>query len=244
MLQIESMISYEGGALWSCASGRSDAFPILLCSGGPGCCDYLKPVADLLDDKYHMIRFEQRGCGRSTAVGQYDLTTAVEDIERVRKHYGIERWVAGGHSWGSNLALVYALAYPDSVQALLYVAGTGIHDNRHWIEEFHRNADEIGEQLPEMDYPFNPEVNYEGNRALREFGRSADFYSRIAKLTIPALFIIAGNDIRPSWPAEQLANLMPNATIYTMNNASHYLWVDRPSELQSVLIKYLSALRA
>ena len=243
MDQAECMIPYDGGALWSCASGRSDAYPLLLCSGGPGCCDYLKPVADMLDDKFRVIRFEQRGCGRSTADGKYDLATTVEDLERVRQYYGIERWIVGGHSWGANLALVYALTYPDKVQALLYIAGPGIHDNRNWSEEFHRSVDEKGEQLPEMDYPFNPEVNDEGNRTVREFGRRSDFYSRISKLNIPTLFIIAENDIRPSWPTEQFANLMPNATSFTVKNASHYLWLDNPSGLQSVLTEYLSGIQ-
>ena len=139
-----------------------------------------------------------------------------------------------------NGILVYTLTYPDRVHALLYIAGPGIQDSRHWYEELYQNADEKGEQLPEMDYPFNPEVNDEGNRTVQEFGRRADFYARISKLHIPTLFVIAENDIRPSWPAEQLANLMPNATSVTVKNASHYLWLDNPKGLQSVISEYLS----
>lgn len=90
MNQTETYIAYNGGALWSCESGPGNAPPILLCSGGPGCCDYLKPVADMLDNDHRVIRFEQRGCGRSTADGQYALATAVEDMERIRRHYGID----------------------------------------------------------------------------------------------------------------------------------------------------------
>ena len=121
MKQIESYVKYDGGTLWSCESGSSSTVPVLLCSGGPGCCDYLQPVADMLDNDYRVIRFEQRGCGRSSADERYDLTTAVEDIERVRKYYGIKQWVVGGHSWGANLAFVYAMSYPKRVQALLYI---------------------------------------------------------------------------------------------------------------------------
>ena len=242
MKQTEAYIEYDGGILWSCESGRSDARPVMLCSGGPGCCDYLKPVADMLNHDYRVIRFEQRGCGRSTADGKYDLITAVEDIERVRLHYGIEQWVVGGHSWGANLALVYAMTYPERVQALMYIAGNGIHDNRHWSEEYHRNADEIGEYRPDMEYPLNPEVNVEGNRTLREFGRSHDFYQRISKMFMPALFVMAENDIRPSWPAEQIANLMPNAQYVTVRNASHYIWLDNANDLQKTLSDYISGL--
>ena len=235
----ESHIPYNGGTLWSCESGPKDALPILLCGGGPGCCDYLEPVANMIDNEYRVIRFEQRGCGRSTADNRYDLYTAVEDIERIRKHYGIERWVAGGHSWGANLALVYALTYPGRVIALLYIAGTGIHDNRHWIEEFYRNVDEIGEQLPDFAFPLNVEVNDEGNRTLREFGRRPDFYRSVSDLNVPALFVMAEKDIRPNWPAEQLANLMPNAKIVIIKDAAHYIWFDKADKLSSVLSGFL-----
>ena len=242
MNQRDVYITYDGGVLWTCESGSNNTLPILLCSGGPGCCDYLKPVADMLDSEYRVIRFEQRGCGRSSADDQYDLTTAVEDIERLRRYYNIERWIVGGHSWGANLAFVYAMTYPDRIQALLYIAGNGIHDNRHWSEEFHRNLDERGEQLPEMAYPFNSEVNAEGNRTLREFGRAPDFYVRISRLSMPALFVMAENDIRPSWPAEQLANLMPNARCVKIKDASHYIWLDNAMELNEVLTVYLQQL--
>ena len=44
----ESFVSYDGGVLWSCESGSSDAPSVILCSGGPGCCDYLEPVAKIV----------------------------------------------------------------------------------------------------------------------------------------------------------------------------------------------------
>ena len=132
----ETYVPYDGGTLWTCTSGPDNNPVILLCNGGPGCCDYLEPVADMLNDQYRVIRFEQRGCGRSTADGSYDLTTTVEDIERIREHYGVKKWIVGGHSWGANLAFVYAMTYPERVQALLYISGNGIQNDRHWSEEY------------------------------------------------------------------------------------------------------------
>ena len=58
MEQTENIILIDGGALWSCESGPIDEFPILLCSGGPGCCDYVKPIVDMIDDVYRVIRFD------------------------------------------------------------------------------------------------------------------------------------------------------------------------------------------
>ena len=239
MSKREAFINYNSGKLWSCSSGFDNAPAILLCNGGPGCCDYLNPVAEMLDDKYRVIRFEQRGCGRSTADGQYDLFTAVEDIERVRIHWGIERWVVGGHSWGANLAFVYAMTYPERVQALLYIAGNGVQNDRHWSEEYHRNRDEHSEPQFEMKYPFNDDVNAEGNRTLRELGRTPDFYLRVSKMNVSALFVMAENDMRPNWPAMQLANLMPNAQYVIIKGVSHNLWLDNTESLREVLSEYL-----
>jgi len=59
-------------------------------------------------------------------------------------------------------------------------------------------------------------------------------------MNMPALFVIAENDIRPSWPAEQFANLMPNARCITIKDASHYIWLDNAAGLQMVLLDYLS----
>jgi len=108
---------------------------------------------------------------------------------------------------------------------------------------YHRNRDERGEQSPEMAYPGNTEVNTEGNRTLREFGRTPDFFLRVSKMNMPALFVIAENDIRPSWPVEQLANLMPNARYVKVNGASHYIWQDNAADLQKVLLEYLQGLQ-
>ena len=61
----------------------------MLCNGGPGCCDYLGPVASLIDNNAQLIRFEQRGCGRSAAIPPYNLATSIQDLENIRHHYNL-----------------------------------------------------------------------------------------------------------------------------------------------------------
>ena len=71
---------------------------------------------------YRLVMFDQRGCGRSTPAGELrDNTTQhlVADIERLREHLGIDRWIVSGGSWGSTLALAYAQAHPQRCQALV-----------------------------------------------------------------------------------------------------------------------------
>ena len=57
----ESFVASHGVSIWTIQTGRG--FPVMLCNGGAGCCDYLEPVAKMLDDMTMVIRFEQRGCG-------------------------------------------------------------------------------------------------------------------------------------------------------------------------------------
>ena len=122
----ERMVAVDGAELWVTEQGAGE--PLILCTGGPGSCDYLGPVAAMIDDLVRVIRFEPRGCGRSTTGGPYDVATCLADLEALRRHFGYERWMIGGHSWGAFLALAYAFGYREWVTALLYLSGGGVQN--------------------------------------------------------------------------------------------------------------------
>jgi len=102
--------------------GTAQGLPVVFLHGGPGSgCEpwhrrFFDPAA------YRIVLFDQRGCGRSRPHASLeDNTTAhlVSDMERIREHLGIERWVVFGGSWGSTLALAYAEAHPERVLGLV-----------------------------------------------------------------------------------------------------------------------------
>lgn len=102
--------------------GNPDGLPVLFLHGGPGAgvSPYHRRFFD--PARYRIVLFDQRGAGRSTPHAELrDNTTwhLVEDIERIRQHLGIERWVVFGGSWGSTLALAYAQAHPQRVLGLV-----------------------------------------------------------------------------------------------------------------------------
>ncbi|HEV8244693.1 MAG TPA: alpha/beta fold hydrolase, partial [Polyangiaceae bacterium] len=105
----ERWIESRGAQLWTAESGSGTA--MLMFNGGPGCNDYLGPVARMLDDVCRVIRFEPRGCGRSSWDTKYDLDTLLEDAEVIRRAYDVSRWIVAGHSAGPGFALAYALRY-------------------------------------------------------------------------------------------------------------------------------------
>lgn len=123
--QCEERVEIGGAIFWCVTTGRGPA--VVLAHGGPGMSDNLGPVADLIDDIATVHRFDQRACGRSTGegVGQ-NIASAVEDLDALRRHFGHEKWIVGGHSWGAALAMFYALAHPLKTHAVIYLSGPGI----------------------------------------------------------------------------------------------------------------------
>lgn len=133
---MEEPIDVGGARLWTLREGSGP--PLAMLHGGPGLWDYLDVPASMVDDLVTVHRYDQRGGGRSSKAPPYDVATFVADIEALREHWGYERWFAGGHSWGADLATAYAAQYPERVLGLLWIDGTGpIHD---WGDEYHLNA--------------------------------------------------------------------------------------------------------
>ncbi|MEH6649568.1 MAG: prolyl aminopeptidase [Motiliproteus sp.] len=103
-------------------SGNPQGQPVLFVHGGPGggTSEFNRRFFD--PEKYRIIVFDQRGCGRSTPHAELrDNTTThlIADIEAIRLHLGIESWLLFGGSWGSTLSLLYAQAHPERVNGLI-----------------------------------------------------------------------------------------------------------------------------
>lgn len=103
-------------------SGNPGASPVVVLHGGPGSGSDAEQRRVFDPNAFHIVQYDQRGCGRSTPLGAlHHNTTAhlIDDIEALRRHLGITSWVVAGGSWGSTLALAYAQRYPDRVRALV-----------------------------------------------------------------------------------------------------------------------------
>lgn len=102
--------------------GRLKGIPVVFLHGGPGagCTPAHRRFFD--PDRYRIILIDQRGAGRSTPHAHLEGNTTqhlIADLERVRVHLNIERWLVFGGSWGSTLALAYAAAHPERVLGLI-----------------------------------------------------------------------------------------------------------------------------
>ena len=102
-------------------SGNPEGIPVVFVHGGPGGGTSAIHRQYFNPQKYRIILFDQRGCGKSRPHAELENNTTwhlVEDIERIRLHFGIDKWAIFGGSWGSTLALAYAQEHADRCTAL------------------------------------------------------------------------------------------------------------------------------
>ena len=117
----------QGNRIYWDVSGNPDGKPAVVLHGGPGqgCTPSMRRGFD--PERYWIVLFDQRGCGRSTphagdpATDMRHNTTAhlVSDMERLRDHLGISKWLLRGGSWGCTLALAYAREHPERVSEIV-----------------------------------------------------------------------------------------------------------------------------
>jgi proline iminopeptidase len=122
----------DGNLVYWEVCGNPAGKPALVVHGGPGsgCGPGSRRYFD--PKRYRVVLFDQRGCGRSTPHAS-DPTTdmsvntthrLIADMERLRQHLGIERWLLFGGSWGSTLILAYAERYPERTSEIVIVGVT------------------------------------------------------------------------------------------------------------------------
>lgn len=102
--------------------GNPNGKPVIMLHGGPGTGISMTMRRLHNPQKYRIILFDQRGCGKSTPYAELRENTTwdlVDDMEKIRSHLGIDKWQVFGGSWGSTLALAYAQTHPNYVSELI-----------------------------------------------------------------------------------------------------------------------------
>jgi proline iminopeptidase len=173
-----------------CGSPRGK--PAVVLHGGPGsgCTPGVRRYFD--PGKYRALLFDQRGCGRSTpnaSDSRTDLTTnttehLLADLERLRRHLDIDRWLVFGGSWGSVLGLAYAERHPERVSEMVLTgAATGRRSETDLLTRG------IGQLFPEAWARFRDAVPEEARA-----GDLAEAYGRLLDDPDPALRAKAAQD--------------------------------------------------
>ena len=180
-------------------SGNPNGKPVITVHGGPG-----SGISSLMPrffnpDKFLIISFDQRGCGKSKPLGEIEENTTwdlVEDIENLRKHLGLKKIHIFAGSWGSTLSIAYAEKYPENVNGMLLYGiylGTKQEDEHiFWgARKFFPDAhDRLITSMPEINRHLGPRYLLESvvlgdSITSRNYSRIYDEYCyKISKLEI------------------------------------------------------------
>src|SRR6185436_18876172 len=117
----EVRIGVDGASLYGRDVGRGEPL-VILHDGTDFDISYLLPDLDRLADSYRLVYYDQRGRGQSAKdvhPSDVSLSSDLDDIDKVRQHFTLDSPALLGHSWGTVLALEYALRYPDRVSRLI-----------------------------------------------------------------------------------------------------------------------------
>ncbi len=175
----------DGHRLAWTVSGRPDGVPAVLLHGGPGSGADPAWRRFLDPDRYRIVQHDQRGCGRSTpsaADPVWDPATVttphlLADLDRLREHLRVERWLVLGGSWGSTLALAHAQTRPERVRGLvLFAVATTSRREVEWLTR------DVGRVFPREHEAFRAAVP-----AAERDGDPAAAYARLLASPDPAV---------------------------------------------------------
>ena len=122
----------DGNSIYWETCGNPDGVPALIVHGGPGSGCTAGKRRSFDPERYRIIQFDQRNCGRSRPhasdpAADMSLNTTghlIADMERLREHLGVDKWLLRGGSWGVTLSLAYAQRHPDRVSGMILVSVT------------------------------------------------------------------------------------------------------------------------
>lgn len=180
--------------------GNPDGKPIIFLHGGPGGGLDPNHRRYFHPEKWRVILFDQRGCGRSTPFGNLEQNTTpdlVSDMEAIRIKLGIDKWHVFGGSWGSTLALAYAVAHPERVCGLI-LRGIFLLRKKeiHWFyqhgasEIFPEEWDKFLAPIPEAERSdlltaYHKRLNSQDSRILSEAAKAWSIWEGSTSKLLP-----------------------------------------------------------
>jgi len=132
----------DGNRIYWETTGNPNGKPALVVHGGPGSGGHRSSRRYFDPERYRIVIFDQRGCGESLPHASDPATDMsvntthhlIADMERLREHLGVERWLLCGGSWGSTLILAYAERFPERVSEIVILGvTTGRRSEIDWL---------------------------------------------------------------------------------------------------------------
>jgi proline iminopeptidase len=215
----------DGNFVYWETCGDPDGKPALVVHGGPGSGCSVGNRRAFDPERYRIILFDQRGCGRSKPHASdpaTDMSTnttehLLRDMEQLREHLGVEKWLLFGSSWGVTLALAYAERRPERVTEMVMSSVTT--STRADIDWLYNGVAR-----------FFPEAHERFRAIQRDVGRLAG---------IPAVLIHGRNDLGgPVAVAWNLAQAWPQAELFVVDDSGHTGSKTMQAHLDAAIAKF------
>jgi proline iminopeptidase len=210
-LHVDTLSNGKNVMIYVECSGNPKGIMVIYLHGGPG--DHSVPrLRRLYDPKvYHIVLFDQRGCGRSRPLNHTEKNTTqdlIHDIECIRKYINAETMLVSGGSWGSSLAMLYAQAYPKRVSALLL---RGIYDlsKVDVLDQMYPEEKDKLKHLLHLKTNSQKEEDYEISKTLSTKTRKR---KRLIKLLSnnEQMFVISKNTIKENFKESETLTMIGN----------------------------------
>jgi proline iminopeptidase len=218
----------DGLSLWYKISGKGPALLVPAPGWGASVDMYMKSLIPL-ERKFTVIYFDTRGAGRSdapTKASGYKFKYFLNDLDTLRKHLGLDRWLIFAHSDASVQAMAYAIKYPEACGGLFIVGGTPrIYDREYKADQDARMkalsheswfaaAEKADEKKPRSDTEFRQ--GFIGSALPLYFAskRSADKARHYFSASTYHIEAFKYDDFAPRFPAEKLAKIKVPTAIF------------------------------
>jgi proline iminopeptidase len=228
----------DGNLVYWEACGNPDGVPALIVHGGPGggCSPGQRRSFD--PDRFRIILFDQRNCGRSRPhasdpaadMSLNNTGLLLADMEQLREHLGVERWLLRGGSWGVTLSLAYAERHPERVSGMLMLSVTSTRQLE--LDWLYRGA---GRFFPEAwarfrDYPGLTDAYWLPTDSEPPIYGLIEAYSRLMESPDPEVRARAATE----WMAWE------DAVISQESNGSPGAYGDRPDDAKLAFVRICS----
>ncbi|KUL42812.1 proline iminopeptidase-family hydrolase [Streptomyces regalis] len=269
MAAAEETLPFRGYRTWYQVVGELPApdgkLPLLVVNGGPGCPhDYLEDLAALAGESGRAVVFyDQLGCGRSDHPDDpalWVMATFVEEVAAVREGLGLDRVHLLGHSWGSQVALEYALGRPAGLAGLVLAGPLAS------APVYEAEARRLKESLPPEVQEIIDRHEAEGTTGDDAYeGAAMEFYkrwlcrldpwpdhhlkdwdvtARLGELDVPVLIASGRYDVTTPAVVRPLADGIRGAEWVVFEQSAHLPSAEEPERFRQVLESFLSRVEA
>lgn len=218
-------------------SEKGEGKPLILLHGNGGTLEYFTNQIEYFSKNYRVFAVETRGHGQSPrGTAPFTMRQFADDLSSFMDTHAIEKAHILGFSDGGNIALTFALQYPERVDKLI-VNGANLHTGG--VKRRYQIPIEIGYRLAKRCASKSPDAKRKYELLSLMVDEPNLTFAQMQSLTMPTLVIVGSNDMIKASHSRKMAAALPNATFVTLKGG-HCIAKDTPQAFNAAAEEFLS----